>query len=68
MDGAEGRGRGRRIYVVGDVPWGLEVGMSEEEGVHSEEEVARLCLAWEGNGAKMSLEFPVGLAVRVFSD
>lgn len=53
---------------MGVVAQGLEVGVSKEEGAHSEEEVTGLHMAWDENGAKMSLEFPVCLAVRVFSD
>lgn len=52
---------------MGSVAQGLEVGVSKEEGVRSEEEVAVRLMAWEGSGAKMSPEFPVRLAVRVFS-
>lgn len=46
----------------------MEVGVNKEEKAHSEEEVTGLLVSWEENGAKMSLEFLVCLAERVFSD
>lgn len=60
---AKGRGRGSRGR-----PWGVQVSNGDGK-VHSRdrlvEEVAALCMAWEGNRKpKMSLEFLVCMARR----